>query len=269
MLAQDRPDTEEPTVEVDAKPTGRRRRNRSAATKLIQAAALAAVLVPLGSVAAEGTSCTYVGGGSGVSSTCGTGSEGGALFTFDSQPYTVELKFEDFRNGDPFTINIADETLTQTDFEDAGQLANFQDYVCVPIAGADNCVQFRFSGDTSPSDTTWQGFFQVYIHWNFLTPFDAESENPQDRIRMLHAIGVQGDDVFDSDISFDNGGNYGPYNPDPGVGGRDDMFSLMAAFQAPDATVPEPASLILLGTGVSTLLYRRRRRNTDSRQPRV
>ena len=37
---------------------------------------------------------------------------------------------------------------------------------------------------------------------------------------------------------------------------RDDMFT---SFTLADQTVPEPASLMLLGSGISALLYRRRR----------
>ena len=45
---------------------------------------------------------------------------------------------------------------------------------------------------------------------------------------------------------------------DPAVGGRDDMFNGFTLAD-PSNPVPEPASLLLLGTGISGWLYRRRR----------
>ncbi len=177
------------TPEVSGTPSVKSAGRSSTAVKLIQAAALAAVLVPLGSIAMEAGLRTTDGGSGGTS--CAGGTEGGALFTFGSAPYNLELAFEDQRGS--FTINVDAELRTQSSMLGSGQLENFDGFVCVPIAGGDNCVQFRFSGDgTTPSDTTWRGFFDVYINWFNDTPFDDPSQDPQNRIRMLHALGVQG-----------------------------------------------------------------------------
>jgi hypothetical protein len=46
---------------------------------------------------------------------------------------------------------------------------------------------------------------------------------------------------------------------DPALGGRGDVFSSFTAGRA-DVNVPEPSTLLLLGTGLAAALYRRRRR---------
>ena len=71
---------------------------------------------------------------------------------------------------------------------------------------------------------------------------------------MLHAVG---DDTYDIDITN------GPYHPDPGIGGRDNNFQRLLVTH--DATVvPEPATMLLIGSGLGTLLYQRRRRRMDT-----
>ena len=75
---EERMPTEEVTIETAAPP--RRRKRSSTAAKLIQAAALAAVLVPLGSIAMEGASITC--GYSGASNPSGCAGDG-TTRTFD------------------------------------------------------------------------------------------------------------------------------------------------------------------------------------------
>ena len=85
-------DGSETVTEAPLSPApSKRARTSSAAAKLLQAAALATVLVPLGSIAAEGStiSCSYTADGSGGATfDCPTGPNGGALFQFgDTSPF--------------------------------------------------------------------------------------------------------------------------------------------------------------------------------------
>src|SRR5437867_12206803 len=106
----------EETATVTEQATSRRGRKSSNAAKLIQAAALAAVLVPLGSVAAEATptTCSFAGGGSGGFFACQSGPEGGLLFNFgNSSEYRAELRFDQLNGGFNVTIDDVEQTYQQ------------------------------------------------------------------------------------------------------------------------------------------------------------
>jgi hypothetical protein len=216
------------------------------ARKLVQAAALTAVLVPLGSVAVESATIT-----------CGFGSAGNTCVgsaantrTFDFGAYDLTLTFDDFVDA---TISITDLSTDQDTLTgEGGGLSSFPGYTCVPIAGlgeGQNCVEFFVE---APADL---GFYDIFIHW------DADTNNlfpnePGNLIRILHAVG---DDTYDVDITV-----FGTYQSDPGIGGRDDNFQRFLVAQAP---IPEPATLLLVGAGVGALYHRRRRRRDAGRPP--
>jgi hypothetical protein len=138
---------------------------------------------------------------------------------------------------------------------------------------------FADTQDCSSANNTWisqgprgpnavQGY-DLRFYWTALT--DAEFPNPH----VLHDTGTPDDDIYDTDMTDTRVDGF-PYSDevpcqvfdtcfsefkvpgDPAVGGRDDMFDEFTLAD-PTNPVPEPATLMLLGTGISGLLYRRRR----------
>lgn len=225
----------------------------SRTSKLIQAAALAAVLVPLGSVAVETSPITQSYSGA------GTGNPANNLL-FDFGPYKFRLNFENLFNFAGFAVTVNNVPANQASVNP--RLSNFPGYLCVPIdpsvPGAP-CVDFAVTAP-DPGQFTWTGFYDITIGWDALT--DGTFPNsPGDRIRILHNEGSVPGNGFDSDIT-----TLGSYfsGIDPAIGGRDDNFQSFMVTQAPLATVPEPATLFLVTAGVSGLLYRRRRKRQDS-----
>jgi len=234
---------------------------QSRTSKLIQAAALAAVLVPLGSVAVETSPIThsYSGAGFGVPATNNQ--------LFDFGPYELRLFFENLGNLALFDVTVnnlpTNQAATASRLTGPGLGGN----VCVPIdpsvAGAP-CVDFFITapgpnGPNNPGPDTWFGFYDVTISWDFNTD-PTFPNDPGNRIRILHNRGDVPGNGYDTDITTP--GSYSS-GLDPAIGGRDDNFQSLIVTQNGNA-VQEPASLLLVTTGVSGLLYRRRRKRQNS-----
>jgi hypothetical protein len=237
------------------------RSKSSTKVRLVQAAALAAVLVPLGSVAMEASSITCGFGGGSANFCAGSG---GNTRVFDFRPlgsgYKVVLEFENLHGQ--IDVTMTDVFTNQSALSSGGRLDNFPNHTCVTIHEFTDCVDFHVTAP-GPSSSTWTGFFNLFIYWDADT--NALFPNGTGQIRMLHNLGSTSGNDFDTDITIP--GSYFAGSPDvadPGIGGRDNNFQSFIVTHAP---IPEPATLLLVGSGVGALLYNRRRRRRDPDGP--
>jgi hypothetical protein len=245
-------------VETVPASTRKASKRSSTAVKLVQAAALAAVLVPLGTVSVETTTCGFGGYyNQNHSSGCGGSSPTHELFSFSGagNNYTFDLNLVN-PVGD-FFVTITDNPMNQLSF--AGRLAEpFADYECVrivdPTIPGDPCRDFAVD--------VGGGHFDRYtftIDWIF----DSEHNGFPDmggRVNVVHNRGAGiNHNTFDQDMCITFGCTY---HPDPDIGSGDTDFDSVAVAYDRDhiAAVPEPTTLVLLGSGVGGILYRRRRR---------
>jgi hypothetical protein len=258
---------------VDAPLASRRKASKrsSTATKLIQAAALAAVLVPLGSVAVETSTinCT-----SSYSGCPGQFSPGNTTNVYDFGAFDYILTLGSVTGT--FDVSITAQFGTQASF--APQMANFPGYQCVDLMDPSNtgspCVDFGiFAPD--PVQSGWNKY-KFKIQWDF----DSNAlfpNNPGNRITVLHDFGPRQkpgdfDSIYDEDMCknpLNDACIYFPGPGDPSISSGDTDFQHMLVALTPADVVPEPGTLIMLGSGISAFLYRRHRRSRDPDNPHL
>jgi hypothetical protein len=214
------------------------RKKSSAAVKLLQVAALAAVMVPFGSAVAEAGSILF-----------SSGSPSGTYtFGSENEPFDFILTFTGIPQNDSFSVDVEANVLSELDPPvPAGS-------VCIPIDGSGDCIDFTATTTAvAPTDFT---SYVATIDWTF----DTNSNFPNTGNQRVELLESHAGGPF-TDITIP--GSYCAVLPcgDPGISGQSDSFSQ---YTVVDATVPEPATLALLGSGLAGLLMRSRRRSRPS-----
>ena len=236
--------------------------------RVIQAAVLAAVVVPLGSVAIEADSVTCRFNNTGEGTYGGTycnAQEGEDFFfatettsRFDFGDYYLELEF--LLDGEAaFDVTVNTFDMTQGDFLEnrAGEFS--EDYTCIALTDGGPCVEFEVVPAVQ-QEGNWLSY-EIEIHWD---KWVGQSYDP-DLMRILHDIGGTEDGFYDDMCETAlTDTSYLPceIDPDPGIRSGDTDFQFFTAALATNPlSVPEPSSLMLLVAGVGSVLCRRRRRS--------
>lgn len=255
----------------------------TSATKLLQAAALAAVLVPLGSVAMESATivCGFSGGVNGPGCT-GEGFSGPRIFDFDQttsplDDYKIILDFG-FGDGGSWEISVTDNPMTHLQFSERESLPG--EYDCVDLVDPDldpaPCRDFVF---VASRGEVWDTYEFDFI-WDYPSDFPREQggfPNEPDppgpvpgHVRILQNKGdpLNGPFTIDMCLAALTDPDFVPCDYDasafdPRIGSGNDGFTTETiAWTAQAAAVPEPGILMLMGTGIAGILYRKRRRAT-------
>jgi len=242
--------------------SGNVRRESSTAGKIVRAAALAAVLVPLGTVAIEATTIF----GPGTANFCGPSASGCVAedtnaWLFGDFTFTLFFDLEPFAN---FNVNVAINEYTAAEMALRPLPAGFE---CIPLDlgyPTPQCWEINVLPDELMAGN-WN-FWQGTIKW--LNDTAADFPDP----RFFHFFDGAYTDVT---VATDDpvgatppGGNptcypycfFAPTIGDPSISGTDADFSqVIAGGLRQPSEVPEPASLVLVGTGIAGYFYRRKR----------
>jgi hypothetical protein len=239
----------------------------SAALKLIRAAALAAALVPLGSIAAEAGPITCVGGSGGfgvadsvfpgtafscetVSFTYSSGTGMSHRFWFDGFSHSNTLTFLG-TVLQPFELSMSAFYIAPDLLQPRLPAGSVCEEYALSFGPA--CVYYRVedlqdgSGAGAPprQGMHFTGNWEQEIVW-------YSQDGPPSDAQLWHDPRPLG--IFDHNITtfYDPGPT-----PDPLVRGSTDNFSDTVVIPT---EVPEPSSLLLLGLGIGGLYRRVRRR---------
>jgi PEP-CTERM motif len=165
--------------------------------------------------------------------------------------YTLEI------SGTPvttFSLDVFDFVVTQTEFstvfEGPPPLSNFPTALCIPTFDEEHCGLFDVF---ATGEVDWVDGYLMTITWFANeSPLSQPPDDGTNTILRAPDYAVYTETL--ADIDYDPS----PTPTDPGMGGRGDGFSRFAAVTNV-TTVPEPASLLLVGTGLGGFLYRSRR----------
>lgn len=159
--------------------------------------------------------------------------------------------------GTPFSLAVIATDLTQEDFQ--AQAGNFSDRLCLGIADNGDCIEY-----TVTPVGTFTGPIQISLGW-------LKDTNPITQSPLI--IQAEGNDPFSSELrnqtyfpcGFGGLQTCDPDDPDadtdPADTGTTDNFSrFINSFTPQSAPTPEPATIVLLGTGLAGVLSRSRRR---------